>query len=296
MTYQIYHKSTFYYQQMVTFSHNLARLKPRETPFQKLASWRLEVSPDAAMRDYFEDYFGNSIAHLLVREPHTALEVTAHSQVLIDSLALQRYYDAARANTLSVAEALARLQSSDATLIDVKQYLFPSAMITGVSDAIRLFALESFVSGRPLFEAASELMERIFEEFAFESGFSDISTPVEEVFEARKGVCQDFAHLAIAALRSLGFAARYVSGYIETVPSEGEEKLFGVDASHAWFSLYIPGSGWIDFDPTNNMLPSDKHIVLGWGRDYADVAPLQGVVRSSGSSSLGVMVDVRTLA
>ncbi|MBN2896560.1 MAG: transglutaminase family protein [Campylobacterales bacterium] len=295
MTYQIYHKSTFYYQQLVTFSHNLARLKPRETPFQKLASWRLEVAPEAAMRECFDDYFGNAITHLLVREAHTALEVTAHSQVTIDSSALQAYYDTARAHPLSVAEALTRLGVNDPALIDIKQYLFPSVMVPGAGEAIRLFALESFISQRPLFEAAMELMERIFEEFTFESGFSDISTPVEEVFEARKGVCQDFAHLAIAALRALGFAARYVSGYIETTPPEGEEKLFGADASHAWFSLYIPDVGWVDFDPTNNLLPLEKHIVLGWGRDYADVAPLQGVVRSSGESSVGVMVDVRSL-
>ncbi len=295
MTYDIYHQSSFYYQQMVTFSHNLARLKPRDTPFQKLESWALEVAPTAVMTEYFEDYFGNRIAHLLVREAHTHLEVTARSKVAVDTVALEAHYAAARANVLSVAEALLLFRSADTSIIEVKQYLFSSAMIPGVSDAIRLFALESFTNQRPLFEAASELMERIFEEFVFESGFSDISTPVEEVFEARKGVCQDFAHLAIAALRSLGFAARYVSGYIETLPPDGEKKLFGADASHAWFSVFIPGSGWVDFDPTNNLLPSSRHIVLGWGRDYADVAPLQGVVRSSGASSVGVKVDVRAL-
>ncbi len=295
MTYDIYHQSSFYYQQMVTFSHNLARLKPRDTPFQKLESWALEVAPTAVMTEYFEDYFGNRIAHLLVREAHTHLEVTARSKVAVDTVALEAHYAAARANVLSVAEALLLFRSADTSIIEVKQYLFSSAMIPGVSDAIRLFALESFTNQRPLFEAASELMERIFEEFVFESGFSDISTPVEEVFEARKGVCQDFAHLSIAALRSLGFAARYVSGYIETLPPDGEKKLFGADASHAWFSVFIPGSGWVDFDPTNNLLPSSRHIVLGWGRDYADVAPLQGVVRSSGASSVGVKVDVRAL-
>ena len=161
------------------------------------------------------------------------------------------------------------------------------------SEAIRTFACESFAENRPLFEATEEFMGRIFENFTFMPGFSDVATPVEEVFEARKGVCQDFAHFAITALRSLGFAARYVSGYIETDPPEGEEKLFGADASHAWFSLYLPGSGWVDFDPTNNLLPIERHIVLGWGRAYSDISPLQGVVRSSGESRVSVMVDVR---
>ena len=192
---------------------------------------------------------------------------------------------------VTVAEALGTLGLFSADMIDVKQYCFPTSMTPSVSDALRLYALESFASDRGLFEAAQEFMGRIFDEFTFQPGFSDISTPVEEVFEARQGVCQDFSHLAIAALRSLGFAVRYVSGYIETEPPEGEEKLFGADASHAWFSLYIPGSGWVDFDPTNNILPAQQHIVLGWGRDYSDVAPLQGVVRSSGASRVSVMVD-----
>ncbi len=293
MTYQIYHQSSFSYQNLVTFSHNLARLKPRETPFQKLGEFAMEVTPEAAETDYFKDYFGNDIMHILIREAHDVLSVIAHSKVTLDPEWFVQRYAEVRSNTISVSEALERLNLFSAEIIDVKQYCFPTPMTPLVSDALRLYALESFPGSRPLFEAVYEFMGRIYDEFTFQPGFSDISTPVEKVFEARQGVCQDFSHLAIAALRSLGFAVRYVSGYIETEPPEGEEKLFGADASHAWFSLYIPGSGWVDFDPTNNVLPAHRHIVLGWGRDYSDIAPLQGVVRSSGESRVSVMVDVR---
>jgi transglutaminase-like putative cysteine protease len=135
-------------------------------------------------------------------------------------------------------------------------------------------------------------MGRVFSDFQFVSGFTDLSTPVDEVFRERKGVCQDFAHLSIAALRSIGLSARYMSGYLETIPAEGSEKFFGADASHAWFSVFIPGFGWFDFDPTNNIVPSHQYIVLGYGRDFGDCSPMQGVVQGSGVSHLNVMVDV----
>ena len=136
-------------------------------------------------------------------------------------------------------------------------------------------------------------MHRIFSDFKFQSGFTTIATPLSVVMKERKGVCQDFAHVAIACIRSLGLPARYVSGYIETLPPPGMQKLAGVDASHAWFSVYIPGSGWVDFDPTNNIIPAERHITIGWGRDYADITPLRGVIMSSGSHELKVSVDVR---
>jgi transglutaminase-like putative cysteine protease len=138
-------------------------------------------------------------------------------------------------------------------------------------------------------------MQRIFTDFKFVSGFSNITTPIEEIFEAKKGVCQDFAQFAIGALKSLGIPARYVSGYIQTNPEEGKEKLFGADASHAWFSVYIPTFGWADFDPTNNKVPNEEYIILGYGRDYLDISPLKGVVQSSGNSILGVKVNVKRL-
>ena len=144
-----------------------------------------------------------------------------------------------------------------------------------------------------MFDATKELMQRIYHDFKFKPGFTTVATPLAEVMKERKGVCQDFAHFAIACLRSIGLPARYVSGYIETTPPPGVEKLTGVDASHAWFALYIPNVGWLDFDPTNNQVPGLQHITIGWGRDYADIAPLKGVILSSGPHKLDVTVDVK---
>jgi transglutaminase-like putative cysteine protease len=165
--------------------------------------------------------------------------------------------------------------------------------MTALSPAIPAYALESFLPGRSLFEAVHDLMNRIHRDFEFKPGLTTIATPLANVMEQHKGVCQDFAHLAIACLRSMGLPARYVSGYVETIPPPGKEKLSGVDASHAWFSVFIPQTGWIDFDPTNNMIPTDQHISIGWGRDYSDITPLKGVVFSSGQHALHVSVNVK---
>jgi len=293
MQYEIYHKTEFSYQGIVTFSHNIARLKPLENAFQKLLSFRLEVDPIAYETHSFADIFGNTNHHLLVRESHHTLTLTGHSRVTLDAAAIAAATEAARSSKMNVAEALERLKGFHAEDIAAKRFLFDSELVNKTPLDLQAYALKSFEPNRPLFEAGEELMQRIFADFKFMPGFSDVMTPVREIFEERRGVCQDFAHLAIAAVRSLGLPARYVSGYIETVPPEGTEKLFGVDASHAWFSLYIPGCGWVDFDPTNNMIPAVQHIVLGYGRDYYDISPLKGVVRSSGESGLSVMVDVR---
>ena len=167
--------------------------------------------------------------------------------------------------------------------------------MTASNEEILQYALQSFHPGRSVFEATEDLTQRIFNDFEYKPGHTTISTPLASVMKERKGVCQDFAHLAIACLRSVGLPARYVSGYIETVSPEGVEKLIGVDASHAWFSVYIPEMGWTDFDPTNNCLVSDQHITIGWGRDYADIAPLEGIILSSGSHELTVSVDVKRM-
>ena len=138
-------------------------------------------------------------------------------------------------------------------------------------------------------------MQRIFIDFDFVSGFTNVATPIHEVMKERKGVCQDFAQIAIACVRAVGIPARYVSGYIETLPPEGQEKLIGADASHAWFSVFVPQYGWVDFDPTNNVIPHEQHITVGWGRDYYDVPPLKGVIYSSGKNRMKVSVDLRRI-
>jgi transglutaminase-like putative cysteine protease len=169
----------------------------------------------------------------------------------------------------------------------------PETPVTSFEAGITNYALQSFTPGRPIYEAVYNLMGRIYKDFEFKPGFTTIATPLSEVMKQRKGVCQDFAHVGIACLRSIGLPARYVSGYIETLPPPGVEKLVGVDASHAWFSVFIPNIGWLDFDPTNNVVPSDQHITIGWGRDYFDITPLKGVILSSGPHRLSVSVDVR---
>ena len=293
MIYNIYHKTTFNYQSMVSYSHNIARLKPKESQTQKLLSYSMNVTPQAYESHDFFDAFGNSNTHLVVREPHQALHVIGESKVEIFPHKIQERLDMFQSKTISYGDALQRVSKFHPDDVQAKQFLFESKLISRKSQKIKEYALESFSKQRDLFEATHEFMGRIFRDFEFVSGFSDITTPVEEIFEAKKGVCQDFAQFAISALRSIGLPTKYMSGYIETLPPEGEEKLFGADASHAWFAVYIPSAGWAEFDPTNNMIPREQHIVLGCGRDYHDISPLKGVVRSSGGSNLSVMVDVR---
>jgi transglutaminase-like putative cysteine protease len=295
MTFEIYHKTTFKYNAMVTYSHNIARLKPRDEFGQTLLDFKMDILPDAEeVREHY-DLFGNANHHLLVRKAHKTLEVVGRSKVQRDATILEEKQQGLATSMITVEEALRRMQQFHVFDLYAKRFVYPSELIAPASDALKQYALESFAPNRQLYDAGREFMQRIFEDFDFVPGFSDITTPVDQTFEARKGVCQDFAQLSISALRSLGLAACYVSGYIETIPPEGEEKLFGADASHAWFSLYIPGIGWADFDPTNNLVPSMQHIVMGYGRDYHDIAPLTGVVRSSGESHLSVMVDVKRL-
>lgn len=293
MTYDIFHETVFYYQGTVTFSHNIARLKPKEMAEQSLLQFRLDIDPAVTEIQLFDDMFGNTNHHMLLREPHSALRVTGYSKVRREIVQITERLAQLRAHGMSYEQARTRLMGFDTRDVAAKQFLFASELIPVGYGAIRDYAIQSFHPKRPLFEAASELTKRIFDDFEFKPGFSDLTTPVETIFEERKGVCQDFAHFAIAALRSIGLPARYVSGYIETLPPEGQEKLFGADASHAWVSLFLPGAGWLDLDPTNNLIPAEQHIVLGHGRDYADISPLKGVVRSSGHSQLAVRVDVR---
>ena len=179
--------------------------------------------------------------------------------------------------------------------IDARLFVLESDFIE-FSDEIKNYSTQSFSSGRGLLEAVEDLMHRIYKEFDYDPGFSSIATPLSEVLKHRKGVCQDFAHLAIACLRMQGLAARYVSGYLETIPPEGKQRLVGADASHAWFSVYVPHQGWVDFDPTNAKIPDEQHITAAWGRDYADVAPLKGVIFGGGDKNkLEVSVDVERI-
>lgn len=293
MLYHIFHSTQFSYQQWVSFSHNLIRLRPRNTPTQTLVDYSLSTDPMVSEMESYDDYFGNHLCHLLIREPHHHLKVTARSCVAIDKEAVEQHQQLAqKARHISYNQMVSLLHTNREDLVDALQYCLPSRFIPLGNLALREYALKSFAQDKSLYDSVEEFMGRVFNDFEFVSGYTDLSTPVDEVFRERKGVCQDFAHLSIAALRSIGLSVRYMSGYLETLPPEGEEKFFGADASHAWFSVFIPGFGWFDFDPTNNIVPTYQHIVLGYGRDYGDCSPMQGVVQGSGMSRLNVMVDV----
>jgi transglutaminase-like putative cysteine protease len=176
--------------------------------------------------------------------------------------------------------------------VTISEFAFDSPYSIGNEDVLH-YARQSFEPGRPILAAATDLTARIFRDFEYRGGVSDVSTPVRDVFAMRKGVCQDFAHLELACLRSLGLAARYVSGYLLTHPPEGKEKLVGSDASHAWLSVWAGNAGWTDLDPTNNLIPGIEHITVAWGRDYGDVSPINGFIVGGGSHQVAVAVDVR---
>ena len=230
--------------------------------------------------------------YFAIQQEHRKLMVTVSSEIekIMKEAPEINLYD--NVSWQDVKE-LAR-QSAPAVWLDVHQYI-PETAFTAATPEIKAYAQQSFKTGVSMFDATRHLMQRIYHDFEFKPGFTTISTPLSEVMKARKGVCQDFAHLAIACVRSIGLPARYISGYLETMPPPGKEKLAGADASHAWFSVYIPYRGWIDFDPTNNQIPSAQHITVCWGRDYADIAPLKGVIINSGPHELSVSVDVKRI-
>lgn len=295
MIYEIYHETNFDYAGLVTFSHNIARLKPKNCSTQRLLEYSLSIEPNPYETNEFIDYFENTNNFMLIREAHKNLKVIATSKV--ERLEYEIKKESYLLNTikLTVKDLKERLSTYHPEDVLAKYFLFETESIPMPSIEIKEYILKSFNEDRNIVEATNEFMARIFNDFKFVSGFSDITTPIEVIFKEKKGVCQDFAQFAISALRSIGIPARYVSGYIQTIPSEGKEKLFGADASHAWFSIYIPDFGWADFDPTNNKIPNEEYIILGYGRDYSDISPLKGVVQSSGNSLLSVKVNVKFL-
>jgi len=274
MKYRIVHKTEYRYGMTVSQCHNLAHLRPRNLPAQQCLGHRLQIEPLPIDLAEHEDYFGNHVSYFSIQQPHQTLTVTAISEVELepgnDQLALEgdMPWDEVRRRLAAPLTETARENC---------QFVLDSPLASA-TPALCDYAAASFPASRPLLEAVRDLMERVHHEFTYDPGFSTVSTPLAEVLSSRRGVCQDFAHLAIACLRSLGLAARYVSGYLETLPPPGQLKQPGADESHAWFSVYLPEVGWHDFDPTNNRVPLDQHITTAWGRDYADVTPLKGVI------------------
>ena len=292
MRYRVTHSTRYSYSEHVTLCHNVAHLLPRTTAVQTCHLSELSIAPLPVAVNEWTDLFGNRQASFSIQEPHNELTVTAISEVdLLPAPGLA--VDAADVSWEQTVEYLKT--AGDETAIEARLYVLESGFIE-FSAAVQQYAESSFAAGRPLLQAVEDLMHRIYADFDYVPGFSSIATPLSAVLAHRKGVCQDFAHLAIACLRMQGLAARYVSGYLETIPPEGKERLVGADASHAWFSVFAPQVGWIDFDPTNAQIPAEQHITVAWGRDYADVAPLKGVIFGGGEDhELEVSVDVERI-
>jgi transglutaminase-like putative cysteine protease len=291
MKYTIQHKTAYAYLEPVSLCHNITRLVPRNTREQTCTNTVIIISPEPDRINAYEDFFGNKIIYFSIEKEHRELTVQVTSEVERNVLVQINDRDFPKT---SWEEAGKSIGSGQNDILEIRQYIFETPM-TAWDEQILQYAKKSFLPGRPVLEAALDLTQRIFSDFEYKPGHTTVATQLGVLMKERKGVCQDFAHLAIACLRSIGMAARYVSGYIETLSPQGAEKLIGVDASHAWFSVYIPGKGWTDFDPTNNCLVSDQHITIGWGRDYADIAPLDGIILSSGSHELTVSVDVKRI-
>lgn len=291
MYHRVIHKTDYTYQDAVSLCHNIVRLMPRSTNKQFCKSSVVTITPEPDVLIEYNDFYGNKLVYFTIEKEHKKLSVHVVSE--IEKLAPANEQQACF-NQIGWEEVSRLTHTLTPELIDVKQFIATTPM-TEADDAIAAYAAQSFTSGKSFFECSQNLMNRIFSDFKFQPGFTTISTPLSVVMKERKGVCQDFAHLAIACIRSMGLPVRYVSGYIETIPPPGVEKLIGVDASHAWYSVFIPNSGWVDFDPTNNLLPADQHITVGWGRDYADITPLKGVIMASGRHKLKVSVDVRRM-
>jgi transglutaminase-like putative cysteine protease len=285
--YQVTHRTSYKYNDPVSIGNHLACLKPRTLTYQNVRSFKFTAHPEPSSLVEREDYFGNTLHIFSIQDEHVELIVETRSEVEVDFKQAE-----------SAAEHLPWEAALDPVPEDHTPWGLGAYQFRFESPRIRLrrifadYALQSFTPLRPIREALLDLTTRIHCDFKYQPLATSVSTTVEEVFEKRRGVCQDFAHLQIACLRSIGVAARYVSGYLRTNPPPGRPRLVGADASHAWVSAYCPGAGWLDLDPTNDVAAGNDHVTVAWGRDYSDVSPLRGLILGGGVQALKVAVDV----
>lgn len=290
MNYRVRHHTRYLYAQPVSQCYNLAYLLPRNTDRQTVDAVTIHISPTPQHQQEYIDYFGNRFLHFTIEQSHTQLDVDIQSEITLpdsnDTINLDFGTPCAYVKHLLA-------NNTDWETLQAREFMLESPHVPLHQD-LADYARSSFYDERPFLSAIMDLTQRIYHDFIYDPQFSTVATPLADVLKHRRGVCQDFAHLAIGCLRSLGYPARYVSGYLETLAPEGAEKLIGVDASHAWFAVYSPGEGWYDFDPTNNMLTKAQHITTAWGRDYSDVTPLKGILFGGGANPLlTVSVDVQ---
>lgn len=287
MIYDIRQTTTHLYETAVTRAHHALRLLPVKRPGQHVTAAVLDIDPVPFSRREAVDFFHNRITVIEIEEPHETLTVKLAARVMVDAAeALDAQVSAPWEDVRAQAHA-----STDIGPESPVHYLHPSRQVT-LDPAIRDYARLSFPPGRPVFAGAVDLMQRIRDDFAYEPGATTVTTTPSAAFAARRGVCQDFAHVMIAGLRGIGLPARYVSGFLRTVPRPGSERLEGADAMHAWVTVWCGASGWRGLDPTNALIAGDDHIVLALGRDYADIAPINGVMLASGRQRLTTAVDV----
>jgi transglutaminase-like putative cysteine protease len=287
MDYRITHRTIYDYTEGVTVSHHAARLIPLAGRGQRISKFSMAISPVPSVRKESRDYFGNHVCFFAIQEIHRHLEVLASSHVTVDAVTVP-----VLANSPPWEQVALRFRDP-VSPADVAPYEFClDSPLVRLTPEYAAYARESFACGTPLLVGARDLMRRIREDFRYDSKATTTATPLDEVWRKRHGVCQDFAHMGIACLRSLGLPARYVSGYLRTYPAAGRQRLVGADASHAWFSAYCPNTGWVDFDPTNDVVPADEHITVAIGRDFSDVSPLSGILTGGGEHKVRVEVDV----
>ena len=287
MKLEVSHRTTYTYRRPVAQSHHLLHLQPRQLACQSVLHHSLLIDPAPVRRSEMVDCFGNVAVLLRIEDEHNEFIVHARSTVELTPQPPPVLAQSAAWEDIAQPDHQPGADHDPSVL----QFTCPSRH-TPISREIMQFTRPSFPARRPILEGAMDLTTRIFREFKFDPAATDISTPVDRVLAIRRGVCQDFAHLAIAGLRSLGLPARYVSGYLLTRPPPGQAKLAGTDASHAWLSVWAPGAGWVDFDPTNGIIPSGEHITVAYGRDYEDISPVSGVLLGGGDQMMAVAVDV----
>lgn len=286
--YIITHVTAYEYTEPVSLCQNVAHLSARDSMRQQSEPPVLSIAPEPAVIEERVDYFGNPVHYFTIQEPHRELTVRAEHTI---SVSAEPPPDPSATPPWEVVrDQLTRAHGP--AWLDAYQFVFDSRYV--MADArYAKYAAESFTPNRPVLEAAHDLMTRIHREFVYDPRATTLATPVAEVLANRRGVCQDFAHLMLACLRSLGLAARYVSGYLSTLPPPGKPRLVGADATHAWASVFCGDVGWVDLDPTNDQMPGERHVLLAWGRDYDDVSPLKGVILGGGQHVVKVSVDVR---
>jgi len=284
MMYWVRHVTTYAYDQPVDLAAHLLHLKPRALPGQRVIHARIRCQPAPDHATETHDHFGNAATRIFIAAPHQHFEVTAEALVEVN------FAPPPPPETTQPWDMVA--DQAQRGRDEATEYLHPSAHAPALAEAAD-FARPCFPPGRPVLAALLHLNERIATEFRFQAGVTSISTPVEEVLRLRRGVCQDFTHLMIAALRSLGLPARYMSGYIRTRPLPGQERRRGADQSHAWVGAWLgERDGWVGLDPTNGIMVRDEHVVIAWGRDFADISPLRGVILGGGAHHLSVSVDL----